>query len=66
MDELKNCPFCGGAAELVVFDGRYGPYIYAECELCGASSKRFRASKKDDVWESRAARQAAHFWNQRE
>ena len=58
-------PYSEEVKDLVVFDGRYGPFIYAECEMCGASSKRFRVSKKDDVWESRAARQAEHFWNQR-
>lgn len=64
-DNLKPCPFCGSVADLVVFDGRYGPFIYAECEMCGASSKRFRVINADNPLEGRAARQEAYFWNQR-
>ena len=66
MDELKPCPFCGGNADLEVYDGRYGPFLYAACELCGASSKQFRVAKGEDPWEGKAARQAASFWNRRE
>lgn len=65
MDKLKPCPFCGGDAALEVFDGRYGPLVYAACEICGASSKHFRIGSKEDPWEGKPARQAAHFWNQR-
>lgn len=66
MDELKPCPFCGGGAVLEVFDGRYGPFLYTTCELCGASSKRFLVVNGDDIWEGKAARQAVYFWNKRE
>lgn len=37
MDELRECPFCGGTAEM-----KFGPaseYVYVECDTCGARTK---------------------------
>lgn len=38
--ELKECPFCGGKAE-IMFSGSYtnGGYIVAQCTECGVRTK---------------------------
>lgn len=65
MDPLKSCPFCGGEADLVARDGRYGTFVYVVCSICDAQSKRFRVPEEDEIFTGRAAEKAAHFWNQR-
>lgn len=65
MEDLKSCPFCGGEAEIVAVDGRYGDFVFAACSMCDAQSKRFRVQQDDEIYTGRAAQKAAHFWNQR-
>jgi len=56
--ELKECPFCGGTASIVVVtrhveDNR----IVVKCDRCGASTKTFheaRTEKAADAWNRRA------------
>lgn len=36
MSELKNCPFCGGKAELITSFSEYGVETGASCESCDA------------------------------
>ncbi len=66
MDELKNCPFCGGDADLIATDGRYGTFVCVACTICDAQSKRFTVHNYDDVFAGKAAQKAVHFWNKRE
>lgn len=43
MKELKNCPFCGGKAEIKVHNPEYYGYGFcgavARCTVCGAKSR---------------------------
>ena len=34
MIELKNCPFCGGRAKIMRFNGQNGYRYFASCECC--------------------------------
>lgn len=73
-DELKPCPFCGGAAELVRSEQRFeygtgGPYsvmewgYYVFCAECGAGTDAVDIPPPDedaaiDAWNNRAQPQA--------
>jgi Lar family restriction alleviation protein len=70
MEELKKCPFCGfDEANIYLETGRYGDFVYCQCELCGASSKSFAISAGDlskrYFWETTAADKAIAAWNRR-
>lgn len=42
MEELRPCPFCGQKTAMVwAKKGRYGWFVFARCEMCGAESKKF-------------------------
>lgn len=72
-DELKNCPFCGGAAELKHTPGSYGYYPGSwgvVCSRCNIQTKSF----VDETWEqgkghrsvsAEAKALAAAAWNRR-
>ena len=66
MDELKNCPFCGGEAEIKATDGRYGIFVCIACSICDAQAKRFKVRNDDEVLTGGAAKKAVLFWNRRE
>ena len=43
MSEIKNCPFCGGEAEIGAPSGFENAYIVI-CSLCGVKTRFFRDS----------------------
>ena len=56
--ELKPCPFCGGAAEIVVVTRHIeSNRAVAKCSLCEASTKTFSENKRElitQAWNRRA------------
>ena len=52
--DLKNCPFCGGEAEMVVYTNYNDDYA-VRCTKCGATVPIWRETREE------AARQ----WNKR-
>lgn len=42
--DLKNCPCCGGDAELK-HSLHYGGEYWVECKTCGARTRYFRAAR---------------------
>lgn len=77
MDELKPCPFCGGnTANIYRKWGRNGWFIFAKCDVCGASSKTIGLGKnfiepenESEFWDvpcvMLACDTAAQAWNMR-
>ena len=70
MDELKNCPFCGGTE--VSFEyrylsrNRYKDYItFAKCEICGAQSRSFSFDSDYSTDRDVAEDKALAAWNRR-
>lgn len=54
--ELKQCPFCGGEAELIGLKDFNGKVIIASvaCESCGASTNNYASEKEAiEAWNSR-------------
>ena len=69
MENIKKCPFCGGAGILTEnFSFKTRSYfIFVKCQLCGAQSKTY-ASLTDaeaDDWQSEACEKAIAAWNTR-
>lgn len=61
MIKLKNCPFCGGKAELFHgSEGWYNTTSYVKCSLCGTATKEFPMSV-----EYTSNEKAAEAWNKR-
>ena len=56
---LKKCPFCGSEASFLFETGRYGPFGYVECDLCGARTKTKKVVKNFPIEDNEEA-----FWNQ--
>ena len=54
MSDLKNCPFCGGQAEMVVYS-YYNDDFVVRCTKCGATVPIWRET----------AEEAARQWNKR-
>ena len=50
MDELKSCPFCGGAVEIVP----EGDYVEIVCEECGIAMDRGSVERTIEDWNKRA------------
>lgn len=69
---IKECPFCGGEAEL---HANYNWklklwFVYVQCEVCGSRGKSFtniRYLEPDDdgFWETKKAVCAVEAWNRR-
>lgn len=50
MDDLKQCPFCGGEAETLG-----GAYYWVWCKSCGVETKGFHHKwQAVDAWNRRA------------
>lgn len=76
-NDIKNCPFCGGEANLFSEfkvngnnDDEYAPNGYSvkcECEKCGAKGKEFISLENpaDVKWENMACTDAIKAWNMR-
>lgn len=42
MEVLKPCPFCGAdSADINCKYGRNGCFVFVQCQICGAESKKF-------------------------
>lgn len=39
-DRLRNCPFCGGGASMVVMEDEDGEFAVVSCDKCGAASRQ--------------------------
>lgn len=76
MTELKPCPFCGCEVSEIARYGRNGWFLFIQCDVCGAESKKIGIGKYADVpsgenefWEcekvQRAATKAKAAWNMR-
>lgn len=63
--KLKNCPFCGGEADLSqkMFVSGDGSKTYVKCKTCGATSQTHIAYDMDD--DKKALEAAADTWNRR-
>ena len=75
--DLKPCPFCG--CELSGYSAKYGRngwFIFAQCEICGAESKKFGVGRNknvpdndDDFWACehvlKTCDKVAKMWNMR-
>lgn len=66
MEELKNCPFCGGKAEVRMT----GDFVaYASCTICGARARSAILKRKfyppDYKHIEEVATEAAADWNRR-
>ena len=74
-NEIKNCPFCGGKANLSYklkineYDehSTNGYSIKCLCETCGAKGKEFLSLEdpEDVDWDNMACRDAIKAWNTR-
>lgn len=75
---IKNCPFCGGEADLFKefkvdkndFDNQFAMNGYAmacECKICGARGKEFISLEDPEEanWDNMACRDAIRAWNTR-
>ena len=71
MEELLRCPFCGDVASKISDSGRYGPFGYVECELCGARTKtrkiisRTKFDTDEEFWDQDAFEAIVRSWNRR-
>lgn len=70
MENMKECPFCGGEPLLRLKGGRKGIFIFVTCDVCGAMSKTEYYSdhleSDDESWsESYPAQKAIRGWNRR-
>ena len=68
MGELKDCPFCGSKDVSLWYKGvRYGRIAYAECDMCGATSKAFSYYSMEDEFDENdpGAKKALMAWNRR-
>ena len=77
MEHLKPCPFCGcDIAGISARYGRNGWFLFVQCEVCGAESKKFGIGRNANIpnddnefWECEkvqiAASKAAKAWNVR-
>ena len=59
MSELRECPFCGGEAELVNY-GLTGKFEVVQCVDCGARTRVFdpdikRGESVIEAWNRRAS-----------
>ena len=69
-DKLRPCPHCGGIASL---KSNYSPqrqtyFVYAECTICGARGKTYRATTDpttDTDSEKSSCDNAIAAWNMR-
>lgn len=51
MDELSNCPFCGGQSRLYHL---LGGYNFVQCEKCGARGPdHYSKEKAEEAWSKR-------------
>lgn len=75
-NDIKNCPFCGGEANLFCEfkiedpNDEYSPngyFVKCECETCGARGKEFISLENpaDVKWDNMACRDAIKAWNMR-
>lgn len=65
-EELKNCPFCGGKAELKRSSLTCTFYdVYIDCFDCKSSSPRFSVDEYDDKTKIKAKEDAMKAWNTR-
>ena len=67
LPELKKCPFCAGAAQMMFKPG--ADFFYVECPCCGARTLGFCIMKSDErkyvtsMFE--CIESAANAWNKR-
>lgn len=64
MDEIRNCPFCGGEADVRenynTKQEKY--YFFCRCEGCGAIGKKFISRT---TWDDHCMDLAIAAWNSR-
>lgn len=67
---LKACPFCGGTASLNSRGGKYGRFVFAACDMCGARAKTCscdicRNGNTECDWKGISCKYAINAWNRR-
>ena len=69
MEELKNCPFCGGKAALKAVNKSYGFTLWCQCS-CGARTEGYcpDTNNADNTMENidKCKNRAIKAWNRRE
>ena len=69
MNELKECPFCGGKAWINSSWANKKKYymVYAKCNICGSQGKIFvsKENPEETNWENEACCSAVEAWNMR-
>lgn len=60
MEELKNCPFCGGVASLTGGFRGSRNIFYVQCNECNSIGEKFGSKFEDEVKQS-----AINAWNKR-
>lgn len=75
MVKLKNCPFCGGEAEMDINKNKTSKayFIFAKCKYCNAQGKSVYIGPLDTIEEfeesmdrcEKARDQAVFAWNRR-
>jgi len=65
--KLRDCPFCGGKAEIKAVRGRDGTqFVMAKCTSCGAQGHTCLDKQGGyELADNPAARMAAMYWNAR-
>lgn len=66
MNELKQCPHCGGNAYLrAVYSYRGNYFIFAKCDICGAQGKAYPSEELPEDWDNDSCDAAVAAWNMR-
>lgn len=67
MEDIKNCPFCGGLGEITSTwsNKKNANYVFVECVFCKTRTKGIKVISGDEPLKSKAAEYAISLWNRR-